>query len=65
MAKIKVKAVQDNEGHWYVIPNKLEADFDEALESRQIEDGAFEEYRTNGDLNNIQLYAEEEDLDNL
>jgi hypothetical protein len=59
----KVKAIQDDSGHWYLIPNELLQDF---LKDEQDEDfvdsGGFDDkyskYRTNGDLNNIQLYID-------
>jgi hypothetical protein len=59
---IKVKAIQDDSYHWYVIPNEL---YDEFLIDEQNEDmidsGEFDakwdEYRTGGDLNLIQLYT--------
>ena len=59
----KVKAVKDESGHWYVIPNDLVNDFhkDEENES-MIDSGEFDnkwgKYRTGGDLNLIQLYVE-------
>jgi hypothetical protein len=59
----KVKAVKDESGHWYVIPNILVEDFykDEENESL-IDSGIFDlkwhKYRTGGDLNLIQLYAD-------
>ena len=59
----KVKAVQDNDSHWYIIPNHLIEEFESDLLNEDLEEsGEFGEkyyqYRTNGDLNNIQLYAE-------
>jgi len=67
---IKVTPMQDNEGHWYIIPSHLsDTFFDELDDENLIEDGGFDhnwgEYRTGGDLNNIQLYATKEDLSNL
>ena len=60
---IKVKILQDDSGHWYIIPNELYDEFclDEQNEE-MIYDGEFDEkwgkYRTGGDLNLVQLYAE-------
>lgn len=60
----KVTATRDNDGHWFIIPSEQLQLFREGLhDAEKIDDyGAFEEsfskYRTNGDLNNIQLYAE-------
>ena len=59
----KVKAVQDDSGHWYVIPDELYDEFIKDLENEQMADsGEFDEiygmYRTGGDLNLVQLYAE-------
>ena len=57
-----VKCVQDNDGHWYVIPNyKLEA-FNRDLENEiMAELGHFDEaygiYRTGGDLNLLLLFT--------
>ncbi len=59
----KVKAVKDDSGHWYVIPNNLYEEFikDEQNED-MIDSGKFDEkygkYMTGGDLNLIQLYVE-------
>lgn len=59
----KVKAIQDESNHWYVIPNDLLNDFrkDEQDES-MIDSGEFDDkwgkYRTGGDLNLVQLWAE-------
>ena len=60
---IKVKAIQDESGHWYVIPNELVSEFykDEKNENF-VDSGGFyykyTKYMTGGDLNNNQLYAE-------
>jgi len=58
---IKVKAVTDDSGHWYLIPNELEDDFDRDLQDEEMVDsGAFDDkygqYATGGDLNLTQLY---------
>ena len=60
---IKVKAVSDESGHWYVIPNYLDDEFDKDVQDADFGDsGGFDDkygkYRTGGALNNIQLYAE-------
>jgi hypothetical protein len=64
----KVRAVQDESSHWYVIPESLNSKFRELTEFDNDEDTNFEyekefneifrKYRTGGDLNNIQLYAD-------
>jgi hypothetical protein len=59
----KVKARQDDSGHWFVIPNDIEDDFDNDLDDMDfIDSGGFDEkygkYMTGGALNLIQLYAE-------
>ncbi len=64
----KVKAIQDSDSHWYVIPNDLISEFtdldakisndDSEYDSQEIFSEKFEHYRTGGDLNNIQLYAD-------
>ena len=67
---IKVRATQDDSGHWYVIPEELSEEFYKLLEKVYSDDyphryddeekfeSKFSGYRTGGDLNNIQLYAE-------
>lgn len=57
-----VKCVQDNDGHWYIIPNHMLMAFNRDLENDvMIELGHFDEtygvYRTGGDLNLQQLYT--------
>ena len=59
----KVKLVQDESDHWYIIPNNMLKDFlNDNENGAMIDSGEFDErwgkYRTGGDLNNIQLYAE-------
>lgn len=59
----KVKSVNDDSGHWYVIPENLYPFFKIDLEDEDmVESGYFdnkwEKYRTGGDLNLVQLYAE-------
>jgi len=61
----KVSAVQDDSGHWYVIPAELEAEFntmvdcdDDDYEAQDRFMEKFDKYLTGGDLNNVQLYAE-------
>ena len=59
----KVKAIKDESGHWYVIPASLLPFFriDEQDED-MIDSGQFDQkwgkYRTGGDLNLVQLWAE-------
>ena len=66
-----VAAVQDNDSHWYVVPAELKDEFHNLLEmaadynnepvqeQAEIEfDAKFTRYRTGGDLNIVQLYAE-------
>lgn len=60
---VKVKAVKDESGHWYVIPNELIDDFERDEEDEDMVDtvefnNKWMKYRTRGDLNLIQLYAE-------
>jgi hypothetical protein len=59
----KVKAVSDDSGHWYIIPNDLEESFNNELNDEDfVDSGKFSvkygKYMTRGSLNNIQLYAE-------
>lgn len=64
---IKVKALQDNDSHWYVVPNVAAEDFNELCERMSVEDEftstaeeifleRFSQYKTEGDLNLVQLY---------
>ena len=62
----KVKALQDESSHWYVVPDELAIEFDEdAYNEDIIDSGEFDRkwgrYRTGGDLNLIQLWAELKD----
>jgi len=59
----KVVARQDDSGHWFVMPNELEDDFDNNLDNEDfVDSGGFDEkygkYMTGGALNLVQLYAE-------
>ena len=59
----KVKAVVDDSGHWYIIPNELfDSFYEEVVDEDFCDSGAFDEkygeYRTGGDLNLVQLFAE-------
>ena len=59
---IKVKATQDENGHWYVLPNEVVDDFDKDGQNEDFVDSGdfdnkYNKYRNGGDLNNIQLYA--------
>ena len=59
----KVKAVQDNNSHWYIIPNYLMEEFESDLLNEDLEESGefgekYDQYRTHGDLNDIQLYVE-------
>lgn len=59
----KAYAVQDESCHWYVIPLERKEEFsaDNGNED-MVDSGAFDDkwgkFRTGGDLNLIQLYAE-------
>ena len=57
----KVKAIKDESGHWYVIPNDMLDEFRKDEEYLDHDRGEFDnkygKYRTGGDLNLIQLYA--------
>lgn len=65
----RVYAVQDQEGHWYVIPYEMREEFFELDEKmgteNQVEfeeadekfNSLFSHYRTGGDLNLVALYA--------
>lgn len=64
MALQKVIAVQDDDCHWYVIPAWMENEFHMLEELGFEEDdhsefeATFSKYRTGGDLNLVQLYAD-------
>lgn len=58
---IKVKAVQDDSCHWYIIPEQeVELFYKELSDEEMVDSGDFDSiwgiYRTGGDLNNTQLY---------
>lgn len=59
----RVKAIKDEDGHWYVIPELLYYQFcvdlgnEEMVDSGDF-DNKYGKYRTGGDLNLVQLYAE-------
>ena len=63
MALVKVKVVQDGDCHWYIIPAELEDHFNSLLsfseneEDWEVFEKVFDKYRTGGDLNNVELYA--------
>ena len=58
----KVKAIKDESGHWYVVPNDIVNDFRKDEQDEDfVDSGEFDDkygkYRTGGDLNLVQLYA--------
>lgn len=66
-----VKVVQDENSHWYIIPNELTEEFHTLLAAIEENSNAhsyrdedifikkFSQYMTGGDINNIQLYIDE------
>lgn len=59
----KVKALRDESGHWYVIPIDKYKEFGQYEENEEMCDsGRFDDkwgkYRTGGDLNLVQIWAE-------
>lgn len=67
---IKVTALKDESGHWYLVPSELKKDFYILLDKASTEDSLqyeaekefidkFSKYMTGGDINNIQLYIED------
>ena len=58
----KVRAIQDESSHWYVIPNDIVNEFRKDEQDEDfVDSGKFDDkygkYRTGGDLNLVQLYA--------
>jgi len=60
----RVYITQDNDGHNYVIPYELRADFIVTMANYETSDDAqehfdavFSQYATGGDINLIELYA--------
>lgn len=57
----KVYAIEDNDGHWYVIPAGMVQEFTKLIEGGEDTEDEFIEkfsdYMTGGDLNLVQLYA--------
>lgn len=65
MDLIQVVAKQDESGHWYVIPKEMNVLFltllyDDPDENKFIE--TFNKYRTGGDLNLVQMYADKNSI---
>jgi hypothetical protein len=66
MSLQKVVAIQDDSSHWYIIPAEMRKEFRRLEELASNDDDAaldefidkFNKYRTGGDVNNVQLYAE-------
>lgn len=59
----KVYAVQDDSGHWYIIPFEMKDDFFKMLNEGEPDEWdlfteKYSKYMTGGDLNLVQLYAE-------
>lgn len=60
----EVKAVQDGDCHWFVIPADRIEEFHRLLYDGELKDDysefedQFGQYATGGDLNNIKLYAD-------
>lgn len=60
---IRVKAMTDDCGHWYVLPIELCEDFNKDLTNEDLVDSGdfdnrYSKYQTGGDLNIIQLFAD-------
>jgi hypothetical protein len=58
----KVHPVQDDNGHWFILPNEFEEEFEnDLLDEDFVDSGEFDDkyrkYKTGGALNNVQLYA--------
>jgi hypothetical protein len=64
---IQVRPIQDDTGDWYILPNEwvkefyIDQDDEEFVDSGGFGD-KYGKYMTGGDLNNIQLYADINDL---
>lgn len=59
----KVYAIQDDSGHWYVIPLELKDEFNSDLDGLSDDniyewEDKYSKYMTGGNLNLVQLYAE-------
>jgi hypothetical protein len=57
-----VKAIEDESGHWYIIPNSLFERFYKDMQDEDfVDSGDFDDeygrYRIGGDLNLVQLFA--------
>lgn len=58
----RVYCIQDNDGHWYVIPYEQREEFQSDLDGLYDEnydewDDKYAHYMTGGDLNLVELYA--------
>lgn len=74
---IRVYPVQDDDGHWYIIPHSevelfylsteaiqsVEPESEDWYEELSIFEHRFGKYMTGGDLNLVPLYAEEGDIE--
>jgi len=59
----KVSATKDDSGHWYVIPDGMLSEFrSDEDNASMVDSGQFDDkwggYRTGGDINKVQLWAE-------
>ena len=52
-----VYVVSDDDGHWYLIPVALRLEFYNTTDENEF-NNKFAKYRTGGDINLVQLYAE-------
>jgi hypothetical protein len=61
MKYIPVKAIEDSDGHWYLVPNEEVDQFSKDLENEKLIDprefdDKYGQYRTGDCLNNEQLF---------
>lgn len=60
----RVYVTQDESGHWYTIPYNLKEEFElyYYIEDFNMFDEKYGKYRTNGDINNVQLFIKNTQL---
>ena len=60
---IQIYVTQDDSGHWYVIPYNLREKFEiDLYEDEEYFDDKYGKFRTNGDINNIKLFVEDNSI---
>ena len=62
---ISVKVLEDESGHWYIIPSNMYKNFillRDLEKDEELFEKTFERYRIGGDINLIELFVDKRDL---